>query len=411
MNNMALDELDFQTQLVHAGERQQSRPGQPVATPVYTTTTFTYENMRDFDLAFSGESDGFLYARFGNPTSAALESAMTTLERGAGACVFASGMAAIHAALIACDLRPGATVIASQDLYGATLRLLYDIFDSFGVRTVAADFSDIKTLERLAVDAQPRALIAETISNPLLKICDIKACANVAHAVGARLIVDNTFASPYLCQPLDLGADFAVHSATKYLGGHCDATGGVVVARDPMDMPALVGTLKLVGGVLGVWDAHEILRGIKTLGLRMERQCANARRIAEHFATHERIKNIYYPGLGEAPGDTSALKAVLRAGCGGALVTVVLAEDTREAAFQFMDNLRLCVRSTSLGDVFTGVLHPATASHRDLSPARRARLGIGDGMVRISIGIEDAADIIGDIEQALRIEKTSEERL
>jgi len=383
---MALDELDFQTQLVHAGERQPARPGRPVTTPIYTTTTFTYESMADLDAAFSGENEGFLYSRFGNPTNAALESAMTVLERGAGACVFASGMAALHASLLACDLAPGATVIASQDLYGATLRLLYNIFDSFGVRTVTANFNDIETLERLATDSRPRALLAETISNPLLKVCDIKACADVAHKVGARLIVDNTFASPYLCQPLALGADFSVHSATKYLGGHCDATGGVVVARDEMDIGALNGTMKLVGGVLGVWDAHEILRGIKTLGLRMEKQCANARRIAERFATDERIKHVYYPGSANnananrsehatniESSDSSGIAKTLRAGCGGALVTIALVDDTREAAFKFMDNLRLCVRSTSLGDVFTGVLHPATASHRDLSPAQRTR--------------------------------------
>ena len=398
---MILDELDIQTQLVHAGERQPARPGRPVATPVYTTTTFTYDSMSELDDAFSGENEGFLYSRFGNPTNAALESAMTTLESGSGACVFGSGMAALHAALLACDLAPGATVIASQDLYGATLRLLYDIFDPFGVSTVTADFNDTEALERLAADARPRALLAETISNPLLKVCDIGACAEVAHKVGARLIVDNTFASPYLCQPLALGAEFSVHSATKYLGGHCDATGGVVVARDAMDMGALAATMKLVGGVLGVWDAHEILRGIKTLGLRMERQCANARRIAERFATDARIKRVYYPGL---TGDSNA---GLRAGYGGALVTIVLAADTRDAAFELMDALRLCVRSTSLGDVFTGVLHPATASHRDLSPAQRTRLGITDGMVRISVGIEEAADIISDIEQALDAEKVS----
>jgi cystathionine gamma-synthase/methionine-gamma-lyase len=291
--------------------------------------------------------------------------------------------------------------MASQDLYGATLRLLHETFDSFGVRTVIADFNDIESLKRLTNDAQPRALLTETISNTLLKVCDIKACAEVAHAAGARLIVDNTFASPYLCQPLTLGADFSVHSATKYLGGHCDATGGIVVVRDEWDIPALISTMKLVGGVLGVWDAHEILRGIKTLGLRMERQCANARRIAERFAAHERIKRIFYPCLKEGTSDASASNTTLHAGYGGALVTIALTDDTREAAFRFMDNLRLCVRSTSLGDVFTGVLHPATASHRDLSPAQRARLGIGDGLVRISVGIEDVNDIIADIEQAL----------
>jgi cystathionine gamma-synthase/methionine-gamma-lyase len=273
-------------------------------------------------------------------------------------------------------------VLASQDVYGATTNLLNTILINFGVKTVHVDFSDLETVRAKARELRPQVIIAETISNPLLKVCDIETCVEIAHENGARLIVDNTFASPYLRQPLKLGADLVVHSATKYLSGHADAMGGLVVSRDEMDAPALFSVMKLVGGVLGVWDAHEILRGLKTLALRMERQCENASRLASYLKEHKGIGRVHYPGL-------------------GALVSIELSDDTQDAAFRFMDALKMCVRSTSLGDVFTSVLHPATASHRDFLPARRQELGIVDGLVRISVGIESIDDIIADIEQAL----------
>ena len=395
-------ERDITTQLVHAGERREPPRGVPVSTPVYPSSTYTYATMEEFDRVFSGEDAGYVYSRYGNPTTAALEEALKTLEGGAAACSYASGMAALHAALFACDLVPDSVVLASQDLYGATSQLLYTVFGSYRVRVVTADFTDLAGLREKAREARPRALVAETISNPLLKVCDIEACAGVAREVGARLVVDNTFASPYLCQPLKHGADFAVHSATKYLGGHGDVVGGLVVAKDEADLATLVGVMKLVGGVLGVWEAHEVLRGLKTLAVRLDRQCDNARRLAERLSTNTRVARVYYPGLGEAPEARAALGRMIRAPHAGALVSVQLADDTREAAFRFMDALELCVRSTSLGDVFTSVLHPATASHREVAPARRRALGIADGLVRVSVGIEDFEDIAADIEQGLR---------
>jgi cystathionine gamma-synthase/methionine-gamma-lyase len=256
-------------------------------------------------------------------------------------------------------------------------------------------------LRETALEVRPRVLLAETISNPLLKVCDIDACAEVAREVGARLLVDNTFASPYLCRPLEHGADMVVHSATKYLGGHADVMGGLVVARDGADAAALVGVMKLVGGVLGVWEAHEVLRGLKTLAVRLDRQCSNARRLAERLAAHPRVRRVHYPGLNSSTEAAEVLSRMLRAPHAGALVAIELVEDSFDAAFRFMDALGLCVRSTSLGDVFTGVLHPATSSHREVAPARRRRLGIADGLVRISVGIEDVDDIVADIEQAL----------
>lgn len=394
---------EIETLLVHAGERSVKPVGESVATPLYATTTFTYSSMSELERAFSGESAGYVYTRFGNPTVAALEKAVSVLEEGTGACAYASGMAALHAALIASGLTPGASVLASDQLYGATTALLHNFFAGFGVRIATADFSDTDALHARAREIRPQVLVAETISNPLLKICAIDECAGIAHAVGARLIVDNTFASPYLCQPLTLGADIVMHSATKYLSGHGDATGGLIVSRDEEILRALVNVKKLIGGVLGVWEAHEIMRGLKTLALRMERQCSNAAHLAAHLAAHKQIARVYYPGDSAPSSLKETAKRVLRVPLRGALVSIELRENTREAAYRFMDSLQLCVRSTSLGDVFTGVLHPATASHRDLEPQRRRQLGIHDGLVRISVGIESVTDIIADIEHALDV--------
>jgi cystathionine beta-lyase/cystathionine gamma-synthase len=388
----------FATRAVHAGEWKEVPAGRPTSTPIYSTPTFTYDSMAEMDRVFGGEAQGFVYTRHGNPTVAAVERAVAALEEGTAAVAYGSGMAALHAALLACELRPGAVVLASQDLYGATLDLLVRVFDIFGVQTVTADFSDVAAVAKQARAHKPRVLIAETISNPLLKICDLAACAEVAHEAGARFIVDNTFASPYLCQPLRHGADFVVHSLTKYLAGHASVTGGVVIVRDQPDQTALIGVMKLVGGILGPFEAHEVLRGMKTLPLRMERQCANARAIAEKLSRDPRVKQIYYPSLNESK---KKLERILRPPHGGALLSVVPKNDSREGAFRFMDALRVCVRATSLGDVFSTALHPATASHREMPPSRRKKLGISDGLVRISAGIEDVEDLLADIDGAL----------
>ncbi|MFB3815994.1 MAG: PLP-dependent aspartate aminotransferase family protein [Terriglobales bacterium] len=397
---MTARELRIATRVVHSGERQGVPAGLPVSTPIYASATFTYDSMAEVDKVFAGEKPGYVYSRYGNPTVAALEAAVQRLEGGAAACAYGSGMAALHAALLACELTPGAAVLASQDLYGATLDLLVKVFGPFDVETVTCDFSDLKSLEAKAREVRPRVLVAETISNPLLKVCDLAACAEIAHGVGARLIVDNTFATPYLCRPMEHGADFVVHSATKYLSGHADVMGGVVVVREQPEHTALVSIMKLAGGILGPWEAHAILRGLKTLAVRVERQCENARQIVERLTGDPRVARVYYPGLGH-DGAQAVVRRILRHPHAGAMVAIKLAADTRDAAFRFMDALRLCVRSTSLGDVFTGVLHPATSSHREMSPARRRQLGISDGLIRISVGIEDVDDIVADIQQAL----------
>lgn len=400
-----MSEFSIATRLVHAGERRGAPIGVPAATPIYATSTFVYERIQDVDAIVEGAESGFVYSRYGNPTVAAFEEAMAELENGKFAFAFGSGMAALHAALLACELSSGSVVLASQDLYGASLELLKTVFGAFGVKTVTADFSDIENLRTKANELKPRVLIGETISNPLLKVLDVENVAKIAYESGAKLIVDNTFATPFICQPINFGADFVVHSATKFLGGHADATGGVVVAKEDFDRPALMGALTLAGGVLSAWEAHSILRGLKTLGLRLEKQCRNAEKLARFFLNCEQVEKVIYPALTDED-QKEICERILNKNYRGAVLGVRLKTDSRERVYKFMNALQLCTRAASVGDIFTGIVHPATATHRELSAAKRARIGISEGLLRISAGIEDVEDIIADIEQAF--EKTQE---
>ena len=402
-----MTKLSIETDLVHAGERQPLPVGLPNATPIFANSTFGYESMEEADKVFSGELNDYIYTRYGNPTVEALQESLRILEGGAVARAYASGMAALHAALLASDLMSGSVVIASRDLYGASFDLLYKVFGAFGVKTQLADFADLDDLRAKTAELKPRVLLAETISNPLLKVLDIAAVAEIAHSVGAKFIVDSTFATPYLSRPLEFGADLVVHSATKYLGGNADATGGVVVAREIADESALTSAMKLAGGILSVWEAHSISRGIKTLALRLDKQCSNAEKLAESLSKHAAIQKVYYPKF----ADDGVAEKVLRQPLYGALLSIVLKDDTREAAWAFMNSLVLVVRATTLGDVFTTVSHSASSSHRELTEKRRNALGITEGLVRISVGIENVNDILADIEQALKVKKGKGEKV
>lgn len=394
-----MSEFSIATQLVHAGERRGAPVGVAAATPIYATSTFVYERMEDVDAIVEGAESGFVYSRYGNPTVAAFEEAMAELENGKFAFAFGSGMAALHAAILACELSSGSVVLASQDLYGASLELLNTVFGAFGVKTVTIDFSDIENLRAKANELKPRVLIGETISNPLLKVLDIENVAKIAAESGAKLIVDNTFATPFICRPINFGADFVVHSATKFLGGHADATGGVVVAKEDFDRPALMGALTLAGGVLSAWEAHSILRGLKTLGLRLEKQCRNAEKLARFFLDCEQVEKVIYPALADED-QKEICGRILNKNYRGAVLGVRLKTDSRESVYRFMNALQLCTRAASVGDIFTGIVHPGSATHRELSAAKRERLGIAEGLLRISAGIEDVEDIIADIENA-----------
>jgi len=387
------------TQAVHAGERAPRPDYTPVVTPIYNSVVYLYDQVDALHRILAGERAGYVYSRYGNPTTAALEEAVATLEGGDCAVAFASGMAALHAALLATGLRSGDTVVAARDLYGVTHTLLTEILSPLGIRTrfvpIARDEEVIAALE----EERPRLLLLETMSNPLLVVPDLPLLAEAAHRVGAQVLVDNTFATPYLLRPLEHGADLVIHSLTKYLAGHDDVLGGVVVARSGQ-AAALRRQVQVVGAVLGpneAWLAH---RGLKTLALRMRAHCENAARVASWLAEHPRVRRVYYPGRPDHPQHAVAAR-LFRPGAFGGMVSFELAEGTPEAVLTFMERLRLVLPGTTLGCIHSLVLYPARSSHRALTPEQRAAWGIGEGLVRLSVGIEDVEDILADLEQAL----------
>jgi cystathionine beta-lyase/cystathionine gamma-synthase len=390
----------FETRAVHSGEpRPAGRDGSffPISTPIYASTTFSHPDIETTDRVLGGEEPGYSYTRWGNPTVSALEEALASLEGGARAFAFASGMAAMHAALTAAELGPGATVLAAEQLYGSTATLLVQIFGASGVEVRFVDAYDLGAVEKQVAELGPRAVVVETISNPLLRVADTMGIAGITRRSGAALVVDNTFGTPYLQRPLELGADIVVHSATKYLSGHGDLTAGAVVAGAPYDT-ALEQILKTVGYVLGPFEAWLAHRGLKTLPLRMARQCENAREISAYLASHPKVARVHHPALEDHPDHEVASRLLSDT---GGLVSFELGTGGREAAFRFLNALELCVRAPSLGDIYTLAIHPATSSHRELSPSRRERLGVRENLIRLSCGIEHPQDLISDLEQAL----------
>ena len=392
------------TRLVHEGERAKPPAGVPTATPIYTSATYIYDSAAALDNAFA-TGEGYVYARYGNPTVGALEQVLAAAEGGAGAVAFGSGMAALHAALLAAGTPRGSTspnvraVLAARDLYGATTNLLETFFAAQEIPVAYCDMCDLAAVDAAIEATKPNVILVEQISNPLLKVVDVAALAQRAKAAGARLVVDSTMTTPIIQRPLALGADLVVHSATKYLCGHADATGGVVVARATLLRDTLRRYSKLLGAVLGPFEAQLINRGVKTLALRMRQQCANAIAVATWLADQPGVARVYYPGLPSHPQHELAGRAF--GGLFGAMVSFDLREGDRGALFRFVDGLRLVLPATSLGDIYTLVSVPIMSSHRDLTPEQRAARGISDGMLRLSIGIEDAADIIEDLRGAL----------
>jgi cystathionine beta-lyase/cystathionine gamma-synthase len=394
----------FETRAVHSGERRGGRDQNggfsPISTPIYASTTFSHADIETTDRILGGEQQGYSYARYDNPTVVALEEALASLEDPGGdarAFAFASGMSAMHAALMAAELGPGATVLAAEQLYGSTATLLLQIFGANGVEVRFVDAYDLGAIEKKVAELKPRAVVIETISNPLLRVADTAGVAEVTRAGGAALVVDNTFGTPCLQRPLELGADLVVHSATKYLSGHGDLTAGVVAAGPPYD-GALEGIRKLVGGTLGTFEAWLAHRGLKTLPLRMGRQCENARLVSARLASHPKVAKVHHPALKDHP-DAEVARRVLSDT--GGLVSFELEAGGREAAFAFLNALELCVKAPSLGDIYTLAIHPATSSHRELSPTRRERLGVKENLIRLSCGIEHPEDVISDLEGAL----------
>jgi cystathionine beta-lyase/cystathionine gamma-synthase len=395
----------FETRAVHSGERRsggretpKDKDFFPISTPIYASTTFSHPDIETTDRILGGEQEGYSYARYDNPTVVAFEEALASLEGGtARAFALASGMAAMHAALAAAELGPGATVLAAEQLYGSTATLLIQIFGSVGVEVRFVDAYDLGAVEKKVAELRPRAVVIETISNPLLRVADTSGIAGITRRSGAALVVDNTFGTPYLQRPLEIGADIVVHSATKYLSGHGDVTAGVVVAGPPYD-GALDQIRKLVGGTLGTFEAWLAHRGLKTLPLRIAHQCENARAVSARLASHKEVAKVHHPSLEDHPDHEVARRVLSDT---GGLVSFELEAEGREASFKFLNALELCVRAPSLGDIYTLAIHPATSSHRELSPSRRERLGVRENLIRLSVGIEHPEDVISDLEQAL----------
>ncbi len=394
-----MSNTSFSTRAVHAGERAPHPDYTPVVTPIHPSVGFVYDSMDDLDAILGAAREGYVYPRYGSPTVAAFEAAVADLEGGQAAHAFATGMAAVHVALLAAGVRAGTSVVAAMDVYGATFSLLRSLLAELGAVVRFVDVTDLAAVEAALAEMRPVALMAEVISNPLIKVADVPALTGLAHRYGAQALIDNTFSSPYLFNPLAHGADYIIHSATKYIGGHGDVMAGVVVTSAE-NRRKLYELNKLVGSVLGPFEAWLALRGCKTLPLRVRQQCANAARVAEWLAGRRKIARVNYPGLPAHPQHDLARRLFGERGFGGMLSFEIAGAD-RAGAFRFMEALDLCQSATTLGDIYTLVLHPVTSSHRSLSAEERAQIGIGEGLVRLSAGIEDADDIIADLEQAL----------
>lgn len=378
------DRARFDTICLHAGQEPDPSTG-AIITPIYQTSTYVQEGL--------GRHKGFEYARTQNPTRMALERNLAAIEAGKAGFAFASGMAAIGA--VATLLASGDHVVVSDNTYGGTFRLFDKVLTRYQLGFSYVDTSDLEAVER-AMTPRTRLLFVETPSNPVMVLTDLGAIAELAHRRGARLVVDNTFASPYNQRPIQLGADLVIHSTTKYLNGHSDSVGGVVIAVRDDDIEWLTFVQNSEGAILGPFDSWLVLRGTKTLTLRMQAHNANGRALAEFLSGHPKVEKVFYPGLPSHPQFELARRQMR--GFGGMLSFEL---GSLEAARRLLNSVRLMALAESLGGVETLISHPATMTHASVPADRRAALGISDGLVRISAGIEDIDDLRDDLTQAL----------
>lgn len=374
----------FETRAIHAGQDPDPATG-AIITPIYQTSTFVQEAV--------GEHKGYDYARSDNPTRTALQTALASLEGGAWALSYASGLAAAQNLFYL--VRPGDHILLSNDAYGGTYRLVARVIANYGIDFDLVEMSDLDAV-RAAMRPNTKLVWVETPTNPYLKIVDIAGVAGLAHNGGARLVVDNTFASPYLQQPLSLGADFVLHSATKYLGGHSDVVGGAVIGNDQETYGTLKFLQNAAGAVPAPFDTWLILRGIKTLGVRMDRHCANARAVAEFLQEQEIIEQVFYPGLASHPGHEIAA-GQMRDFSGMVSFTT---RGGYEAAKAFVETTRVFQLAESLGGVESLIEHPGQMTHLSVAGTGAA---VADNLVRLSVGIEHIDDLIGDLEQAIAV--------
>ncbi|MDP6452646.1 MAG: aminotransferase class I/II-fold pyridoxal phosphate-dependent enzyme [SAR202 cluster bacterium] len=366
-----------------------------LSAPIYQSSVFEIDSLETIDDLYEGRAEGFLYSREANPNVAILERVIAQLEDADDSVAFASGMAAIGITLLSM-VEAGDRILAGSELYGGTNLMLRQHMSKLGVETQFVDTNDLNAVEQ-ALDSQPRLILVESIANPLLRLADIKSIGQMAHQRGVQVVVDNTLASPLLLRPLELGADVTLHSATKNLGGHSDVTGGVAAARADLTM-AMRQSNRVWGSVLDPFAAWLIVRGIRTLPLRMERACENAVAVARFLSDHPKISAVHYPGLPDHPQHELAVDTL--GGRFGWMVTFELAGGGSSAS-SFVKSLEMIKLAASLGESQTTISHPAKTSHRSLTEDEQAALGISDGLIRLSCGIESASDILADLESAL----------
>ncbi|QQE74294.1 aminotransferase class I/II-fold pyridoxal phosphate-dependent enzyme [Brevibacillus composti] len=392
---MEMRKWKMDTALIHAGQEPCEKTG-AVASAVVPAVAYAFTDVDAAAAVVAGEREGTYYGRYGNPTIASLEAKIASLEKGEAALGVSSGMAAISGALLA-FLKQGDHVICTRDVYGGSYKFLTSLAPRYGIETDFVDCTDLAAVMR-AIRPETRVLYLETPSNPCLTILDIGQLSRLAHAHGLTVIVDNTFMTPYLQQPLELGADVVVHSATKYLNGHGDVIAGFIVGKREAIQYMRRHIMGDLGQNLNAWDAFLILRGLKTLGLRIRQHCQSAGEIARYLEAHPAIERVYYPGLASHPQHELARRQM--SGMGGIVSFEV--RGGLEAAKTFMNGLRLAMISFSLGDPETLVQHPASMTHFAIPSGEREAFGITDGLIRFSTGLEDASDIIDDLEQALQ---------
>ncbi|MDF2875506.1 MAG: methionine gamma-lyase, partial [Sporomusa sp.] len=369
-----------------------------LSTPIYQTSTFVFDTAEQGAARFALEEEGFIYTRLGNPTQQALELKMAALEKAEAAIAVASGMTAIAASLwTLCS--SGDHIIAADTLYGCTHALLSHSMPKFGIEVTFVNAADPENI-RKAMQPNTKVVYIETPANPTLTIIDIAETAKLVHAYNAQLVVDNTFMSPYCQRPLELGADIVVHSATKYINGHGDVVAGVVLGkRDFINQVRFVGVKDITGGCISPFNAWLTLRGLKTLGVRMERHCKNAMQVAQYLDNHQKVKKVYYPGLKNHPQHQLALTQM--SGFGAIISFEVIGGV--DAGRLIMNNVTLCALAVSLGDTETLIQHPASMTHSPIPREERLKVGISDGLIRLSVGLEDPEDIIIDLAQALAL--------
>lgn len=379
--------MKFGTKAVHAGVAPDPSTG-AIMTPIFQTSTYVQES--------PARHKGYAYARGANPTRNALQASLAALENGAYALCFSSGMGATDAVIKL--LNPGDEVITSNDLYGGSYRMFKHVFEKYGIKFHFIDLTKATNIEPF-INKQTKLLWLETPTNPLMNIVDIKACAQIARAHGITVAVDNTFASPYLQNPLDLGADIVMHSVTKYLSGHSDVIMGALVMNDEKLYKDLAFIMNSCGAVPGPQDSFLVLRGIKTLHLRMERHCFNGRQVAEFLKNHPKVGKVYWPGFADHPNHDVAKKQMRDF---GGMLSFTLADDSVEKATKLMESVKLFSLAESLGGVESLINHPASMTHASIPKEERLKSGLVDSLIRLSIGVEDSDDLIADLEQALQ---------